>query len=106
MLSTGASPIVPPLPGVERALILRDVEDVDRLVEQIESAQTTGAPSASSSVPVFIGVELAENLRHRDLAVTVVELADQCWRRSTPRWRRPSPTGCARTECASNSAPS
>lgn len=77
VLSTGASPIVPPLPGVERALILRDVEDVDRLVEQIESAQTTGAPSAVIVGAGFIGVELAENLRHRDLAVTVVELADQ-----------------------------
>ncbi|WP_305095335.1 FAD-dependent oxidoreductase [Prescottella sp. R16] len=77
VLSTGASPIVPPLPGVERALILRDVEDVDRLVAQIESAQTSGAPSAVIVGAGFIGVELAENLRHRNLDVTVVELADQ-----------------------------
>ncbi|WP_217487229.1 FAD-dependent oxidoreductase [Rhodococcus sp. W8901] len=72
VLSTGASPIVPPLPGVERALILRDVEDVDRLVGQMETARSAVIVGAG-----FIGVELAENLRHRDLDVTVVELADQ-----------------------------
>ncbi|WP_207390487.1 FAD-dependent oxidoreductase [Rhodococcus sp. ABRD24] len=72
VLSTGASPIVPPLPGVERALILRDVEDVDRLVGQMASARSAVIVGAG-----FIGVELAENLRHRDLDVTVVELADQ-----------------------------
>lgn len=72
VLSTGASPIVPPLPGVERALILRDVEDVDRLVSQMSSARSAVIVGAG-----FIGVELAENLRHRDLDVTVVELADQ-----------------------------
>ncbi|MDH6677848.1 NADPH-dependent 2,4-dienoyl-CoA reductase/sulfur reductase-like enzyme/rhodanese-related sulfurtransferase [Rhodococcus sp. LBL1] len=77
VLSTGASPIVPPLPGAPRALILRDVEDVDRLVEQIESAQMSSTPSAVIVGAGFIGVELAENLRHRGLDVTVVELADQ-----------------------------
>jgi len=77
VLSTGASPIVPPLPGVERALILRDVEDVDRLVGQIASAQRSSTPSAVIVGAGFIGVELAENLRHRNLDVTVVELADQ-----------------------------
>ncbi|MDH6279284.1 NADPH-dependent 2,4-dienoyl-CoA reductase/sulfur reductase-like enzyme/rhodanese-related sulfurtransferase [Prescottella agglutinans] len=77
VLSTGASPIVPPLPGVERALVLRDVEDVDRLVEQMESAQMSSTPSAVIVGAGFIGVELAENLRHRGLDVTVVELADQ-----------------------------
>ncbi|MFM1727918.1 FAD-dependent oxidoreductase [Prescottella soli] len=77
VLSTGASPIVPPLPGVERALILRDVEDVDRLVGQIESAQMSSTAGAVIVGAGFIGVELAENLRHRGLDVTVVELADQ-----------------------------
>ncbi len=73
VLSPGASPIVPDLPGVDRALILRDVEDVDRLVAALDS-------TARSAVIVgagFIGIELAENLRRRDRDVTVVELADQ-----------------------------
>ncbi|MFE3290077.1 FAD-dependent oxidoreductase [Rhodococcus sp. NPDC059234] len=73
VLSPGASPIVPGVEGVDRALVLRDVDDVDRLVGAIEG-------SARSAVIVgagFIGVELAENLRNRGLAVSVVELADQ-----------------------------
>lgn len=73
ILSPGANPIVPDIPGVDRALVLRDVDDVDRLVAAV-------GDSARSAVIVgagFIGIELAENLRHRDLDVTVVELADQ-----------------------------
>ena len=35
ILSPGASPIVPPLPGVERALTLRTVEDVEKIVSQV-----------------------------------------------------------------------
>lgn len=73
VLSPGANPIVPDVAGVDRALVLRDVEDVDRLVAALDS-------TARSAVIVgagFIGIELAENLRRRELDVTVVELADQ-----------------------------
>ncbi|RVW05162.1 FAD-dependent oxidoreductase [Rhodococcus xishaensis] len=72
ILSTGASPVVPPLPGANRALSLRDVEDVDRLVAEMASARSAVVVGAG-----FIGIELAENLRRRELDVTVVELADQ-----------------------------
>ncbi|RVW04493.1 FAD-dependent oxidoreductase [Rhodococcus spongiicola] len=72
ILSTGASPVVPPLPGADRALTLRDVEDVDRLVAEMASARSAVVVGAG-----FIGIELAENLRRRELDVTVVELADQ-----------------------------
>ena len=72
VLSTGAAPFVPELPGVERALTLRTVEDVDRI-----TASLAGARSAVIVGGGFIGVELAENLRHRGLAVALVELADQ-----------------------------
>lgn len=73
VLSPGASPIVPDLEGVERALVLRDVEDVDRLVGELNANARTAVIVGAG----FIGVELAENLRHRELEVTVVELADQ-----------------------------
>ncbi|MFD1812816.1 FAD-dependent oxidoreductase [Rhodococcus gannanensis] len=83
ILSPGASPIVPDLPGVERALVLRDVEDVDRLVAALDAqAATKDAAHVPARTAVivgagFIGIELAENLRRRGLDVTVVELADQ-----------------------------
>lgn len=76
ILSLGAHPFVPPIPGVERALVLRDVADVDALAAHTDATLAAGG----SAVVVgggFIGVEVAENLRERGMAVTLVELADQ-----------------------------
>ncbi|WP_084128993.1 FAD-dependent oxidoreductase [Demequina sp. NBRC 110055] len=72
ILSPGARPIVPPIPGAERALTLRDIADVDRL-----AAATGESRSAVVIGAGFVGLEVAENLRHRGLDVTVVELAPQ-----------------------------
>lgn len=72
VLSPGARPFVPPVPGVERALTLRDVADVDRL-----AAATSQAASAVIVGGGFIGLELAENLERRGVSVTIVELAPQ-----------------------------
>jgi len=72
LLSPGARPVRPPIPGIERALGLRNVEDTDAIV--------AAAGEASTAVVIgggFIGVELAENLVRRGLAVTLVEGADQ-----------------------------
>ena len=72
VLSPGAKPFVPPIPGIERAHTLRDVTDVDALV-----ADMADAPSALVIGAGFVGLEVAENLVHRGIAVTVVELAPQ-----------------------------
>ncbi|MGW4766739.1 FAD-dependent oxidoreductase [Nocardia sp. NPDC004278] len=72
VLSTGAAAIVPPLPGVERALVLRDVADVDRLVEAVAGVRSAVVVGAG-----FIGVEMAENLVRRGISTTVVERAPQ-----------------------------
>jgi len=73
ILSPGAVPIRPPIPGYERVLSLRTVEDAARL-----EARATG-PTASAVVigAGFVGLETAENLAHQGIAVTVVEAADQ-----------------------------
>ncbi|MEV6138105.1 FAD-dependent oxidoreductase [Nocardia sp. NPDC051990] len=68
VLSTGAAAIVPPLPGAERALVLRDVADVDRLAEAAGDARSAVVVGAG-----FIGVEMAENLVRRGVSTTVVE---------------------------------
>ena len=70
LLSPGAKPLRPPIPGINhpRIATLRSVQDADR----IRSLVGTGG----SVVVVgggFIGVELAENLRERGLSVTLVE---------------------------------
>jgi len=75
VLSTGATPVRPALPGIDLPQVrtLRSVPDLDAL-------QALLAGGASSAVVVgagFIGLEMAEALRHRGLAVTLVELARQ-----------------------------
>lgn len=72
VLSPGARPIVPDVPGAARALVLRDIADVDALTAHTADAQTAVVIGAG-----FVGLEVAENLRHRGLDVTVVELAPQ-----------------------------
>ncbi|MFT4110287.1 FAD-dependent oxidoreductase [Propionicimonas sp.] len=77
VLAPGATPFLPPVPGIERALTLRDVADTDRLVAAVEGELARPEPAAVIMGGGFIGVELAENLTGRGLAVTIVELADQ-----------------------------
>lgn len=77
VLTPGARPIFPPVPGSDRMLVLRDVADVDLLAEQITAATTGDQGSAVVIGGGFVGVEVAENLVHRGLRVTLVELADQ-----------------------------
>ena len=75
ILAPGAAPLRPPIPGIDLPGIftLRNLQDVDRIKEALDR-------SVSSAVIVgagFIGLELAENLVRRGIAVTVVELQDQ-----------------------------
>jgi NADPH-dependent 2,4-dienoyl-CoA reductase/sulfur reductase-like enzyme/rhodanese-related sulfurtransferase len=73
VLSPGASPVVPSIPGIERAMPLRTVEDVERLVSEVESEPKTAVVIGAG----FIGVELAENLMRRGIATTLVEATNQ-----------------------------
>lgn len=73
ILSPGASPVVPPLPGVERALTLRTVEDVERIVAQVEQRPRHAVVIGGG----FIGVEIAENLVHKGISTAVVEAMPQ-----------------------------
>lgn len=73
ILSPGASPIVPPILGVERALTLRNVEDVERIVNQVNLKPKSAVVIGGG----FIGVEIAENLIHRGISTSLVEAANQ-----------------------------
>jgi NADPH-dependent 2,4-dienoyl-CoA reductase/sulfur reductase-like enzyme/rhodanese-related sulfurtransferase len=72
ILSPGARPVRPPIPGIERALSLRDVEDTDAMVAAVGEAGTAVVIGGG-----FIGLEVAENLLHKGLQVAVVEATDQ-----------------------------
>lgn len=73
VLSPGAQPVVPPLPGIERALTLRTVEDVTRIVDAVEAHPRNAVVIGGG----FIGIETAENLRHRGIDTTIIEALDQ-----------------------------
>jgi NADPH-dependent 2,4-dienoyl-CoA reductase/sulfur reductase-like enzyme/rhodanese-related sulfurtransferase len=73
ILSPGASPVVPPIPGIERALTLRTVEDVEKIADRVNSKPKSAVVIGGG----FIGVEIAENLVHKGIPTTVVEAAPQ-----------------------------
>ncbi|MBP6964176.1 MAG: DsrE/DsrF/DrsH-like family protein [Armatimonadetes bacterium] len=74
ILSPGAEPIRPPIPGSEdpRVRTLRSMQDMDEIVALLES-DTSGRALVIGGG--YIGLEIAEALRHRDMEVTLVELA-------------------------------
>jgi len=73
ILSPGASPIIPSIPGIERGMTLRTVEDVERIADRV-SAKPKSAVVIGGG---FIGVEIAENLIHRGIPTSLVEATDQ-----------------------------
>lgn len=76
LLSPGAEPVRPPIPGIDsdRILTLRNMSDMDRIIEKIEQ---TSARKAVVIGAGFIGLEIAENLHERGIAPAVVEKLDQ-----------------------------
>ncbi|WP_020613141.1 FAD-dependent oxidoreductase [Sediminispirochaeta bajacaliforniensis] len=76
ILSPGAEPLRPPIPGIdsERIFALRNVPDVDRLKGFVDENQPKRAVVVGAG---FIGMEVAENLYDRGVNVTIVELANQ-----------------------------
>ncbi len=73
VLSPGAVAIRPPIPGFDRARVLRTVEDAERLASDV-----TGRPATAIVIGAgFVGLETAENLARQSIAVTVVEAVDQ-----------------------------
>lgn len=76
ILSPGAAPFLPPIPGIERPghFAVRNVPDVDRILAWIESQQARRAVVAGGG---YIGLEMAEQLKRRGLDVSVVEALPQ-----------------------------
>jgi CoA-disulfide reductase len=77
VLSPGASPIKPPIPGINEAdalFTLRNIPDTDKIKAYVDEQKPTKATVIGGG---FIGVEMAENLWERGVEVTLVEMADQ-----------------------------
>lgn len=76
VLSPGASPIKPPIEGIndERILTVRNLDDAQYIKNLIneKSVKTVALVGAG-----YIGLEMAENFVHQGLDVSIIELSDQ-----------------------------
>jgi NADPH-dependent 2,4-dienoyl-CoA reductase/sulfur reductase-like enzyme/rhodanese-related sulfurtransferase len=72
VLSQGAQPIVPPIPGatLPHVFTLRDIPDMDRIAAFVNEGKPRHAVVIGGG---FIGLEMAEAFHHRGLHVTIVE---------------------------------
>jgi NADPH-dependent 2,4-dienoyl-CoA reductase/sulfur reductase-like enzyme/rhodanese-related sulfurtransferase len=76
VLSPGAVPVRPPLPGVDLAGVftLRTIPDSRAIRAWIQESHPRNAAVVGGG---FIGLEMAENLARRGLKVTIIEMSDQ-----------------------------
>ena len=76
VLSPGAEPVRPPLEGInlEGIFTLRNVTDTDRIKAYVQQFPAGKAVIIGAG---FIGLEMAENLYHLGMKVTIVEMIDQ-----------------------------
>jgi NADPH-dependent 2,4-dienoyl-CoA reductase/sulfur reductase-like enzyme/rhodanese-related sulfurtransferase len=74
ILAPGASPLRPPLPGIDSPLVqtLRNLQDMDRIKTAAASVDRVAIIGAG-----FIGLEMAEQLQHIGKKVSVIELQPQ-----------------------------
>lgn len=88
VLSPGAQPLKPPIPGLDLpgVFTVRTIPDTRRIRKWIEDTKANRAVIAGGG---FIGLEMAENLRHRGLEVAVLELAPQIMPPMDPEMVRP-----------------
>lgn len=76
LLSPGAKPSLPPVPGtdIDRLFTLRTVEDTFRIKDYINKKNPRSVILAGGG---FISLELAENLRHLGMEVTIIQRPKQ-----------------------------
>jgi NADPH-dependent 2,4-dienoyl-CoA reductase/sulfur reductase-like enzyme len=76
LLSPGAEPVRPKLPGIDskRVFVLRNIPDLDRIMAYLKAEQPRQAVVVGGG---FIGIEVAENFQERGLFTTLVEGMDQ-----------------------------
>ncbi|HDZ5415904.1 TPA: FAD-dependent oxidoreductase [Vibrio harveyi] len=76
LLSPGAGPVMPPIPGIDNPLThsLRNIPDMDRIIKTIETNKVEHATVVGGG---FIGLEMMEAFHQLGVKTTLVEMADQ-----------------------------
>ncbi|MCW2278613.1 FAD-dependent oxidoreductase [Heliophilum fasciatum] len=72
ILSPGAEPLVPPIPGIDHPSIytVRNMNDIDKIHRHIQQVQPQKSVVIGGG---YVGIEMAENLRELGQDVTVIE---------------------------------
>jgi NADPH-dependent 2,4-dienoyl-CoA reductase/sulfur reductase-like enzyme/rhodanese-related sulfurtransferase len=88
VLAPGAAALRPPLPGVDAPgiFVLRTIPDSRKIRAWISEKNARSAVIVGAG---FIGLEMAENLAHRGLSITVVEMLKQVMPPLDPEMARP-----------------
>ncbi len=76
LLSPGAGPVVPPIPGLDNPLThsLRNIPDMDKIIHTIKTNQVNHATVVGGG---FIGLEMMEAFHQLGIKTTLLEMADQ-----------------------------
>lgn len=87
VLSPGADPIRPALPGIDhpKVFTLRNMQDMDAIIADIPASKGRALVVGAG----YIGLELAESFRHRGLSVTLVEKLPQVLAVADPEMTSP-----------------
>lgn len=72
IFATGADASVPPIPGLEQGMTLRNLDDLHRIEKQLLSAKTGLVIGGG-----LLGLEIAESLKTNGISVTVSEIAER-----------------------------
>ena len=70
VITTGARPRTLDVPGIERAMWLPNVIDADTVKQALQDTKNKSVAILGAG---FIGIELAENIRHLDIPVTIIQ---------------------------------
>ena len=86
VIATGARPRKLDVPGIERALWLRNVTDADDVKEALKNVEHKSVVILGAG---FVGIEIAENMRHMDIPVTIVQRGNSILSQFDPEMVQP-----------------
>ena len=86
VIATGARPRKLDIPGIERALWLRNVTDADAVKEALKNSEHKSVAILGAG---FVGIEIAENMRHLDIPVTIVQRGNSILSQFDPEMVQP-----------------
>ncbi|EJL6311142.1 FAD-dependent oxidoreductase [Vibrio cholerae] len=76
LLSPGAGPVIPPIPGIQNPLThsLRNIPDMDKIIQTLQMNKPEHATVVGGG---FIGLEMMEAFHQLGIKTTLIEMADQ-----------------------------